>query len=299
MAEKVLVRRLSLEGIPMGISLSRSPRTRWSYQFLIGVLLLVRPAAAQTTQPGIEDNSFLIEEAYNQERGVVQHISTFSRMWNTKDWAYNFTQEWPLHRFPRHQLSYTLVAAHAGGSTTGWGDTILNYRYQLVGNGESHTAFAPRLSLLLPTGDVSQNRGVGGVGVQIGLPVSVVLHSKLVTHWNAGATFVAHAQDAVHDRASTAGYNLGQSFVWLAHTRLNVLMETIYASSQSVVGMARAGWSRSVFFSPGIRWSYNFKSGMQIVPGIAVPVGIGPSAGDNEVFLYFSVERPLARRRPK
>jgi hypothetical protein len=31
--------------------------------------------------------------------------------------------------------------------------------------------------------------------------------------------------------------------------------------------------------------------------GIAVPVGIGPSAGDNEVFLYFSVEHPLARRR--
>ena len=39
------------------------------------------PLAAQeasSTQP-IADNSFLIEEAYNQEAGVVQHISTFSR----------------------------------------------------------------------------------------------------------------------------------------------------------------------------------------------------------------------------
>src|SRR4051794_6428190 len=46
-------------------------------------------------EPQIQDNSFFVEEAYNQERGVVQHISTFSRMWNSKDWAYSFTQEWP------------------------------------------------------------------------------------------------------------------------------------------------------------------------------------------------------------
>jgi len=40
--------------------------------------------SAQSAQPAaapaaIEDNSFLIEEAYNQEAGVVQHISTFAR----------------------------------------------------------------------------------------------------------------------------------------------------------------------------------------------------------------------------
>src|SRR5580765_1491615 len=83
--------------------------------------------AAKETPP-IQDNSFLVEEAYNQERGVVQHISTFSRMWNSKDWIYTFTQEWPVPRYPRHQLSYTLVAAHAGafaGSGAGWGDVIL------------------------------------------------------------------------------------------------------------------------------------------------------------------------------
>ena len=31
--------------------------------------------AAAPAAPGISDNSFLLEEAYNQERGVVQHIS--------------------------------------------------------------------------------------------------------------------------------------------------------------------------------------------------------------------------------
>ena len=56
-------------------------------------------------QPGIQDNNFLIEEAYNQEEGVVQHISTFSRMWNSQDWSYTFTQEWPGLHNPRNQYS--------------------------------------------------------------------------------------------------------------------------------------------------------------------------------------------------
>lgn len=30
--------------------------------------------------PAIQDNSFFIEEAYNQEDRVVQHISTFVRL---------------------------------------------------------------------------------------------------------------------------------------------------------------------------------------------------------------------------
>ena len=50
---------------------------------------------AARQEPPIQDNSFLVEEAYNQERNVVQHISTFSRLWNSKDWSYSFTQEWP------------------------------------------------------------------------------------------------------------------------------------------------------------------------------------------------------------
>src|SRR5262244_3315281 len=99
--------------------------------------------------PGIEDNSFLVEEAYNQEFGVVQHIQNFQRYWNSKDWIYTFTQEWPVDASPRHQLSYTLAAIHSGdqpASGLGFGDVILNYRYQVLGAGVSKIAFAPRLS---------------------------------------------------------------------------------------------------------------------------------------------------------
>src|SRR5437773_2858781 len=175
------------------------------FYILFLVVLLSSAALAQQDsvspplqQPGIQDNSFLVEEAYNQNYGVVQHISSFTRFWNSKDWAYTFTQEWPVPGDERHQLSYTLAFQHAGafpGSGSGIGDVLLNYRYQLVGSGDALVAFAPRLSLIFPTGDTSVGRGSGGFGVQTSLPMSVVLTQKLVSHWNAGATFVPHARD--------------------------------------------------------------------------------------------------------
>src|SRR6266550_7683908 len=153
-------------------------------------------APSPSSAPGIQDNSFLVEEAYNQNFGVVQHISSFTRFWDSKDWNYTFTQEWPVPGDERHQLSYTLALQHAGafpGSGEGIGDVLLNYRYQLVGSGDALVVFAPRLSLIFPTGDTSVGRGSGGFGVQTSVPMSVVLTQKLVSHWNAGATFVPHA----------------------------------------------------------------------------------------------------------
>lgn len=251
--------------------------------------------------PPIQDNSFLVEEAYNQNFGVVQHISNFMRLWDSKDWVYTFTQEWPVPGDARHQLSYTLILDHAGDfprSGAGIGDVFLNYRYQLVGDGDARLAFAPRLSLIIPAGDSRFGRGQGSLGVQTSLPLSLVLTPKLVTHWNAGATFIPDAKDSLGNQAFSSGYNLGQSFVWLVHPRFNILLETVFGSAQSVVGHNKTEWSRSFLLNPGIRWSYNFKNGLQIVPGIAVPLGVGPSAGDKGVFLYLSFEHPF-RRLPK
>jgi hypothetical protein len=248
--------------------------------------------------PPIQDNSFLIEEAYNQETGVVQHISTFTRMWNSKDWNYTFTQEWPGMRNWRHQLSYTVAGLHTGNvaaSGAGLGDTILNYRYQAIGSGDARLSFSPRLSIMLPTGKVEQGRGSGGVGVQTNLPVSVVLHPRLVTHWNLGGTFIPHAQNADHQLARSLGYNMGQSLIAIVHPRVNLMLETCAGAFQSVVGRATTAWSRTLYTSPGVRWAFNLKSGLQIVPGVAVPLGIGPSAGERGLFLYLSLEHPFRR----
>lgn len=272
---------------------------------LLPVLLLAQESV--TTKPNtsapIQDNSFLVEEAYNQEDGVVQHISSYERLTNSRDWAYTQTDEWPL-RTLKHQLSITLAGTHVGsfaGSGAGWGDAALNYRYQLVGSGETTIAIAPRLSMLLPTGDHKFGQGSGGVGVQTNLPVSIQHSSHFVTHWNAGATWVPHAQSESHESASTMAFNLGQSVVWLAKPRFNVLLETLWTSSEVVVGLGRRQRSQALYMSPGVRWAYNFKNGLQIVPGLAVPIGIGPCAGEKGVIMYLSFEHPFsfARSRTK
>jgi len=64
----------------------------------------------------LQDNSFLIEEAYNQEAGVVQNI--VNGLWSrgSEDWLLTFTQEWPVPD-QRHQFSYTLLQQWAGDPT--------------------------------------------------------------------------------------------------------------------------------------------------------------------------------------
>ena len=251
--------------------------------------------------PPIQDNSFLVEEAYNQEFGVVQHIQTFQRLWNSKDWAYTFTQEWPVDASPRNQLSYTLVSLHSGEhpeTSGGVGDFVLNYRYQALGSGKAKLAFSPRVSVLLPTGDYRRARGAGSTGIQTQLPVSLVVTKKLVAHWNAGATLIPNARNDSGARAATFGYNLGQSFVWLVHPRFNFFLETVFYRYEDVIAPRRTQWSSTLLLNPGIRWAYNFKSGLQIVPGVALPFGAGPSSGEKGVFLYLSFEHPY-RKLPK
>jgi hypothetical protein len=244
----------------------------------------------------IQDNSFLIEEAYNQEDGVIQHISTFQRLTNSRDWVYTQTDEWPL-RSLKHQLSVTMMATHAGsfqGSGAGWGDTAINYRYQLLGSGETKYAFAPRFTLLAPTGDHTAGRGSGGFGCQTNLPLSVQHTRRFVTHWNAGATFVPHARNEHGDASATVATNLGQSMVWLASPRVNFLVETLWTASENVVAANKTQWSHDLYVSPGIRWAYNLRNGLQVVPGIGVPIGVGPCAGEKGMIVYLSFEHPFA-----
>jgi hypothetical protein len=255
-------------------------------------------APAATPPQPIQDNSFLVEEAYNQEAGVVQHISAFTRLWASKDWAYTFTQEWPVPGRPRHQLSYTAAVTSAGafpGSGPGAGDSLFNYRYQVIGNGESRVAFAPRVSLIAPTGAVGAGRGYGGVGVQTNLPLSVVLGKRFVTHWNVGTTLIPNARNAAGARAASTAYNAGQSIVWLAKPRFNVLLETVWSGNEAVIARGQTQRSHSLLVSPGIRWAHNFANGLQIVPGIAVPMGVGPSRGERGVIVYLSFEHPWRR----
>ena len=270
-----------------------SGRSSICLSVLLAVASTPTGAQGQAAPPSISDNSFLVEEAYNQEPGVVQHISAFQLFRGADAWAYSFTQEWPL--FGRtHQLSFTLPIQriHDGASVaTGLGDVAVNYRLQVTE--AERLSVAPRLSLLLPTGRAKSDLGAGTLGVQVNVPASVVVASKVVTHWNAGGTVTPSAKNAGGDKATTVAYNLGASLVWLARPTFNALLEIVWTREEAVTGPGRSAASDGLSISPGIRWAYNFSSGLQIVPGIAFPIGLGPSAGDDAVLLYLSFEHPF------
>src|SRR5215510_9841198 len=63
-------------------------------------LVFACPVAADVPQPieVIEDNSFLIEEAYNQEVGVVQHI--FTAQWGENRDVHPHQRGWNLKLHP-------------------------------------------------------------------------------------------------------------------------------------------------------------------------------------------------------
>ena len=258
-------------------------------QKLFSVVFLLLLAGGVFAQDAIEDNSFLIEEAYNQEKGVVQYIHTFFRQ-RGGAWSYSFTNEMPVKK-QQHQFSYTIPLARADGAAR-FGDVALNYRYQLYGlKKEDKVAVAPRFSLILPTGSYRRETGTGGVGLQFNLPVSVKHSKKIVTHWNAGATWTPRARSVTGERAGAKGFNLGQSTIFLAKKNFNVLFETAWNYNEKVVARRRTAGEYSLLVNPGVRWAWNFKNGLQIVPGVAVPLGVGPSYGERGVFLYLSFER--------
>lgn len=265
-------------------------RKRLVVSALISAVFLAQAAFAEEAKK-IQDNSFLLEEAYNQEKGVVQHINAFQYI-KDKGWTYTFTQEWPVPD-EKHQLSYTIPVLGTEGErgTTGIGDVLLNYRYQAVGN--KNLAVAPRVSLILPTGDRERGLGTGTVGYQINLPVSYDINKQWVAHFNAGATYIPGGKDEAGEKQDQFGHNVGASAIWQPSQKVNFMLEVAWNGNRVLPEGTGASWDNTFYVNPGVRFAIDFPCGLQIVPGVAVPVGIGPSSGDYGVFGYLSFEHPL------
>lgn len=271
------------------------PEVVKNIKYLILVICLAflceRTAFTQTVNKfdfeRIEDNSFLMEEAYNQEPGVIQHISAFQYM-NGKIWLYTFTDEWPVPG-QKHQLSTTIPVSHP--AETGLGDIALNYRYQAIYT--NRFAFSPRFSLLLPTGNYKKGLGAGVPGYQLSLPCSFLLSRKIATHYNLGVTVTPNSKYAYGSRFDQIIYNYGISMILLLNRNFNFMLEVVGNTTSIKPVNTNSTTSSSLFINPGIRYAINFKSGLQIVPGFAVPVGLGSSKGNSGVFAYLSFEHPL------
>jgi hypothetical protein len=257
-------------------------------------IIAAHSVSAQTsvdsTPPSISDNSFLIEEAYNQESGVVQHIFNYRRG-RDGEWLATFTQEWPLGG-QRNQFSYTLPLQSSAGSGASIGDAAINYRRQILGHDEDPVWLSPRLSLVLPSGSARKGTGAGGPGVQLNLPLSVRVNTALVTHWNAGAS-ITRARSALGPRGTVRSVSAGASAIWLAAPTLNLMLETVWDRTESLDDAGLRTAEDHFVILPGLRGAINLPRDLQIVPGIGMPIGIGPSHGERDVFLYLSFEHPF------
>jgi len=169
---------------------------------------------------GIMDNSFLVEEAYNQEEGVVQHIANLVYGFDkfsgagARTFNFSFTQEWPVWG-QAHQLSYTIPYTNLRAdhkTIDGLGDVLLNYRYQAYFETNRLTAFAPRFSLVLPTGDERFGLGSGNLGYQWNLPFSTTLNDRTFVHANAGLTFLPESGFIVKN--DLLNYNVAASAIY-------------------------------------------------------------------------------------
>jgi hypothetical protein len=259
--------------------------------------LSVMPFAALAGDGPIQDNSFLLEEAYNQEPGVIQHISFFQRDRASGDWVYAYTEEWPALG-QDHQLSVTLPVQRSNSLAerkVGMGDVALNYRWQAIGNGEEAVAVSPRLSVLLPTGDWKRGFGSGKPGAQVNLPISSMLGKYFVTHTNVGTTWIPSAR-TVAGTGDSIAMNLGQSLIWLVHSNVNLMFEAAYTFGELALP-AGTQTQQSLFLSPGVRGAIDLPVwlGVQVVPGFAVPIGVGPSSGERGMIAYLSFEHAITR----
>ena len=265
------------------------------------MLMLGLPAQAQTPGPappaqavespfGIEDNSFLVEEAFNQDPGVVQNI--FGPTRTAGQWAGSFTQEWPAPSMT-HQLSYTLAFVNAA-SGFGASDTLVNYRFQMLTEGPGRPAVAPRASLVIPTGSVEDGRGIGSYGLQTDLAASK-RRGSIYWHGNAGFTWLPRAQSAGSDgRANLLSPFVAGSTIYALRPMFHLMLEHVLLFSQAYDGVER---SRTTLYtlSPGVRGGWNVGDA-QLVFGAALPVTWQSGTSDVGLFLYASYELPFIKK---
>jgi DtxR family Mn-dependent transcriptional regulator len=257
-------------------------------------------AQAPTPPPpepfAITDNSFFVEEAFNQEPRIFQNIvgGAFEENWAI---ALTFTQEWPAPSM-KHQLSYTATLANQDDQT-GPGDVLLNYRYQLLEEGPGRPALSPRVSLIVPVGDEDRDLGAGGWGLQFNLPLSKQA-GDFYLHGNAGLTWFPSLSTSHYptvgllpaDDVSLASPFLGGSVIYRLRPMLHVMFESVVDWRESIVAASLTEREAAVILSPGARGGWNIGD-KQVIVGLAFPVTRVSGDTSAGVFTYFSYELPF------
>ncbi|MBI5214256.1 MAG: transporter [Ignavibacteriae bacterium] len=273
------------------------------YPILVLIILSNILCFSQETETqfsdAIEDNSFFIEEAYNQEDGVVQHI--FNSTYFTspeEEFVFTFTQEWWVVN-QTHQFSYTIPYSLESRSIEEPGDILLNYRYQLTTH-EDEITTAPRLSFMFPS-SLGRDYDPGDWGIQFNLPISKRMSNDFITHINAGMTWLPNAiihGYTTHDGGQATAqralfsYNIGASLIYLADEKYNFMLEVADNINANFDTNGDVVYENELIISPGFRYAIDTNS-LQCVPGIAVPIRISEEMTNVGLFFYLSFEHPF------
>lgn len=274
---------------------SLNNRSRLLFAVALAFALASSPvASAEDGDPrpakALQDNSFLIEEAYNQDPGVVQHILNLRRQ--GRDWTLNFTQEWPIAT-QTHQFSYSVPYSWLrsdGMRASGIGDIYLNSRWQALFETNTMPAFAPRISLIVPSGNENRGLGDGSSGYQVNLPLSKIVADRVTLHANAGWTSLFD----VNGRRPTS-YALGGSVIYAATREFNLMFEALHEWTESVDPAGLIERERAFTISPGIRYAFNLAAG-QFVLGLAAPIEFSGGSTSYGAIFYLSFEHRFLKK---
>jgi len=293
--------------IRKGVQTNRMKQGRYIFALWLAVLTLFSGVMARAAEPrpidGFSDHSFLVEEAYNQERGEVQHTfnAVYGNDFRRRGWSFNFEQEWWLFT-EDHQVAFSIPFSHLreeGEKQRGVGDILIEYRYQLTEEGPNIPAVAPKFGLILPTGNRDKGTGNGVVGYEWSIAASKKVASRLALHANLGLTYLPKVRVPLDDdqrlspKRSLVSYDLGASVVFALSSDVHMLLEWVGEFEEEINGRGRKERAFKAILSPGIRAAVVNKAGLQTVVGVGFPIGVTRPADNYGVFLYFSVEHKL------
>jgi hypothetical protein len=249
----------------------------------------------------IEDNSFLVDEAFNQEKGVMQFIASF--YWSdlsSSCVAYGFTHEIPVFT-DHHQVSYTLQYnfSQPFGKTrySGPGDITIGYSYLVAGK-DDLLMMLPQINFVIPTGDPSKGLGNGGFGCKLGLALTKRFSSAIVTHYNISCTMIYNADEYMKTSQGESRKaektikvkTFASSVVWYPASRFNIMFETVlnYLNDIHANGPNLRSWQ--VTGNPGLRFAADLPKAL-LVAGASFPFTFDDDLKDQDgIFIYLSLE---------
>lgn len=253
------------------------------------ILLFILLLFTFTVLAEIQDNSFLIEEAYNQDPGVYQFINIYQHDFKTGLYYSTLQGEIPLWS-REHQFSFSLPARKTAASVESLGDLSLNYRYQNYN--KDGTMVAQRFGAIVPTGKVNKNTSYNSVGFAWMQAVTFSLSNQFQMHVNLGLNMTPAARTKGYSqREMLTGFTTGVGIVYKHSDKVNFLTEFLYDTQEDFDEKGDTSSNPTITINPGARFDIDLSiEKTQVVPGISFPVTVGNDEVHTGVLFYLSFE---------